>query len=170
MKYTSAEAAKLLRKLNDEHSSLLLMEGQSREFLAALGEDPESVRPAYDYAETQKKLEENEEKIRRVKHAVNVFNSTHVIAEFNMTIDEMLVYLPQLTQRAMKLNEMKSRLPKTRERASAYNRNSSVIDYRYANYDIASAAADYEKVTDLLAKAQTALDVINNTETMEIDI
>lgn len=170
MKYTSAEAAKLLRKLNDEHNSLLLMEGQSREFLAALGEDPESVRPAYDYAETQKKLEENEEKIRKVKHAINIFNSTHVISEFDMTIDEMLVYLPQLTQRAMKLNEMKSRLPKTRERATAYNRNSNVIDYRYANYDIAMAAADYEKVTDLLAKAQTALDVINNTETMEIDI
>ena len=45
MKYTSAEAGKLLKKLNDEQSSILLREENGKEFLAAIGEDLESVRP-----------------------------------------------------------------------------------------------------------------------------
>ena len=52
MKYTSAQANKLLKKLNDEYSALLHKEQRSRDFRAAMGEDIESVRPAYDYANT----------------------------------------------------------------------------------------------------------------------
>ena len=57
MKYTSAQANKLLKKLNDEYSALLHKEQRSRDFRAAMGEDIESVRPAYDYAKTQARLE-----------------------------------------------------------------------------------------------------------------
>lgn len=167
MKYTSAEAAKLLRQLNEDYSSVLTMEVQSREFLASVGEDVESVRPAYDYAQIQAQLEELEKKIRIVKHAINVFNSTTVIDGFNMTIDQMLVYIPQLTQRKNKLSAMKSRLPKAREPIS-YGKN--IIDYRYANYDISAVEADYIKAAEELSKAQTALDLVNSTQTMEIDL
>lgn len=45
MKYTSAQANKLLKKLNDEYSALLDKEQRSRDFRAAMGEDVESVRP-----------------------------------------------------------------------------------------------------------------------------
>ena len=45
-----------------------------------------------------------------------------------------------------------------------------IIDYRYTNYDIEKADADYNEVSELLAKAQTALDVINNTALLELDI
>lgn len=81
-------------KLNDEHAALLDKENRSKDFRAAMGEDVESVRPVYDYADTQKKLAELEQRIRKVKHAINVFNATHVIPDFGMTIDEMLVYIP----------------------------------------------------------------------------
>lgn len=168
MKYTSAEAAKILRQLNENYSALLGMETQSMAFVAALNEDIESVRPKYDYADTQKKLDELENKIRIVKHAINVFNTTHIIPEFNMTIDQMLIYLPQLSQRKDKLYRMKNRLPKVREKSSCSGSN--IIDYRIVNYDIAAAEADYNEAAALLSKAQTALDVVNNTETMEINI
>ena len=167
MKYTSAEAAKLLRQLNEDYSAVLTMEAQSREFLASVGEDVESVRPAYDYNQIQAQLEELEKKIRIVKHAINVFNATTVIACFNMTIDQMLVYIPQLTQRKNKLSVMKSRLPKARE-PIGYGKN--IIDYRYANYDITEVEADYIKAAEELSKAQTALDLVNSTQTMEIDL
>ena len=169
MKYTSAEAAKILRQLYDDQRALLHMEAQSMDFLAAVGEDIESVRPVYDFAETQKKLTEYEEKIRIIKHAINVFNSTHIVPEFDMTIDQMLIYIPQLSQRKEKLYMMKSKLPKARE-TSSYSSRGNIIDYRIANYDIEAAEKDYAEVSALLAKAQTALDVVNNSETMEIDI
>ncbi len=168
MKYTSSEAAKLLRQFNDDYNALLLKEEQSKEFVAAVGEDPESVRPEYDYEAVQRKLSEYEEKIRKVKHAINVFNTTHTVGDFGMTIDEMLIFLPQLSNRKFKLGMMKARLPKKRE--DTHGRNTNIIDYRYANYDIAKAEAEYAEVSAMLAKAQTALDLVNNTETMEIDL
>ncbi|MBQ7703524.1 MAG: hypothetical protein IJT40_04025 [Firmicutes bacterium] len=168
MKYTSSEANKLLRQLNQEHDHLINMEVQSREFNAALGEDVESVRPAYDYAETQAAIAAVEQKIRTVKHAINVFNSTHEVPGFGMTIDEMLVYMPQLSARKYKLQMMMSRLPKVRESASGFG-NNKLIDYNYANYDIAAVEKDFAETDRLLSEAQTALDLLNTTESMDIE-
>lgn len=166
MKMTSAEAAKLLRKLNDEQASLLAKEENCRQFLASVGEDVEACRPAYDYAETQAMLQDLEDQIRTLKHALNVFNVTTVVPGFDMTIDEMLVYIPQLTRAKAKLNTMKQVLPKTREMSYG----SQIIDYRYANYDIAAVEADYDKITDELSRAQTALDKVNSIETFQVEL
>ncbi len=167
MRFTSAEAAKLLRRLNDEKSSLLARERSGAEFIAAIEEDIESVRPQYDFKATQKKLVELDEKIRTVKHALNVFNSTTVLEEFGMTIDQMLVYIPQLSERKDRYARMKDKLPKVREQA--YHA-SGVLDYRYLNYDVLDANAEYEKTADALAKAQMALDKANAQFTLEINL
>lgn len=166
MKYTSAQANKLLKKLNDEYSALLHKEQRSRDFRAAMGEDIESVRPAYDYAKTQARLEELEGTIRRLKHAINCFNTTQVVDGFGITSDEMLVYIPQLTKRKSKLLEMKSRLPKERVEEQ-YGQQSSIIDYTYTNYDLAVVEADYEKTADELSRAQLALDTVNQRDSFE---
>ena len=167
MTYTSAQANKRLKKLTDEYVSLREKESRSREFRAAAGENVEAVRPAYDYADTQCRLAELERRIRRVKHAINIFNATHVIPDFAMTIDEMLVYIPQLTQRKNKLADMKARLPKERVEEQ-YGRQSNIIDYTYANYDLAAVEADYEKTADELSRAQLALDAVNQRDTFEL--
>jgi len=167
MLYTSAEAAKLLRKLNEELEVIERRENQSSVFNAALGEDPETVRPEYDYEETQKEISKLENKIRTVKHAINAFNLSHVVPDFDMTIDKLLVYIPQLTKRKQKLYSMQARLSKARE--NNY-RGSNIIDYCITNYDIKKAHEDYVKVSDELASAQTALDVINNSEKFDIEI
>ena len=166
---TSSEANKLLKKLNNDYKNLEHAEMQSSSFLAATGEDIESIRPSYDYAKTQKELKALALKIRTVKHAINVFNTNTVIKDFDMTIDEMLVFLPQLTNRVYTLEEMKQALPKAREKSYGIGTNTT-IDYRYANYDIEMAAKDYDEAYDLLTRAQTALDTVNNTLQFEIDI
>jgi len=171
MTVTSAEASKILNKLNDEENALLLNEEMASTFLACTSENPESVRPSYDYIETRDALEPLQHKIRKIKHALNVFNSTTVVPGYGITIDEMLVLLPQLYRKKSKLNEMASRLPKSR----AYSRHgrgesSSTIDYLYANYDIDKVKEDYEKVSDELANAQLALDAVNHSVTFELDI
>lgn len=169
MKYTSSEANKLLKKLNDEKRMLLDGEGRSSAFNCALGEDVESVRPEYNYGEVCNKLSELNAKIRKVKHLINIFNSSTVIEGFDMTIDEMLIYIPQLTEEKNRLFGLSSRLPKERRSVGGYGAN-TVIDYTYANYDVSKAEADYSTISDLLSRAQTALDVANNSKTIEIEL
>ena len=111
MKYTSAEAAKLLRGLNEEEAALKEEIRKKSTFLAAMGEDPKTVRPEFNLKESLRDLNRLDERIRSVKHALNVFNSTTVIPEINMTIDQALVYIPQLTYKKQLLGEMASRLP-----------------------------------------------------------
>lgn len=166
MLYTSAEAAKLLRKLNEEKASLEAQESQASTFRAAISEDIESARPAYDYSATQSALDAIDSQIRKVRHAVNTFNLTHEVPGFGMTIDQLLVYIPQLTKKKAKLAVMKDRLPKTRE----YIRVAGIIEYSYTNYDVEAAKRDYDAVSDELARAQTALDVLNNSVQFEIEI
>ena len=151
MKMTSAQAAKLLRQWNESLKALQRREENTKTFLASLGEDIESVRPEYDYAAMQAEQAAMEANIRKLKHTLNVFNTTTIIPEFEMTIDQMLIYLPQLTNRLEKLSRMKELLPKQRENA-LYNRNAAIIDYRYANYDIQTVEKDYEVLAETLAK------------------
>lgn len=170
MQYTSAEANKLLKKLNDTYQALLYEEEQSSTFLAAMGEEPESLRPEYNYSAMQKKLRELEEKIMAVKHAVNAFNTTHELKGFDITVDQALVYLPLLSARVKKLADMRARLPKARENHDRYTGYSNIVDYRHINYDRSEAAKDYDAAFDELCRLQTALDAANNTEKFEIDL
>lgn len=167
MKMTSAQANKLLNKLKDDLNYLLTKEAQSRVFNAAVGEDVEDVRPEYSYIDTQVAIDALEKKIRKVKHAINVFNTTTVLPELDITIDEALILIPQLTKRRNKLNEMKSRLPRTRVNNF---RGSNIIDYEIVNYNISQVEEDYDVVVEELAALQTALDEVNNSETLDITL
>ncbi|MBQ3654753.1 MAG: hypothetical protein II954_10105 [Synergistaceae bacterium] len=166
MLYTSAEAAKLLRRLNDDKTSLESQEAQSSTFRAAITEDLDNARPPYNYSQTQSDIDSLEAKIRTVKHAINSFNLSQEVPGFGMTIDQMLVYIPQLTRKKAKLANMAARLPKTRE----IIRVAGIIEYSYTNYDVEAAKRDYERVSDELARAQTALDVLNNSIKFEINV
>ena len=168
MKMTLAEAAKMLRKLNEERDTLLAMESKSATFTAVLGEDPETERPKYDYDQTQKNIEQLNRKIITLKHALNRLNTTTEVPGFHMTIDELLVCLPQLTQQRQKLKEMCARLPK--ERVQNRYGSSNVVDFQFVNYNIEQARKDYDRVSEELALAQVALDQINASCSIELDI
>lgn len=168
MKYTSAEANKLVTKLGDELQVLSAAEYAGKEFLAAVNEDVESARPDYSFAATQAKRAELEEKVRKVKHAINVFNTTTVIPEIGVTVDEALVLIPQLNRRARELFDMLQRLPKVREQSA--NKIPGVIDYRYINYDLSEVRKAHRETTERLYKVQMALDAVNTTLTFEIDV
>ena len=69
MKLSSAEGAKLLKKLKSEYDALKSKESISSTFLASVGENPESVRPKYDYKDAKAELDSLALKIRKLKHA-----------------------------------------------------------------------------------------------------
>lgn len=168
MKYTSAEAQKLLRSLREEENQILAKEKSSFLFNAAVNEDIEAVRPEYSLQKTSDVLAEVERKIRAVRHAINVFNTTTEIMD-GVTIDEALVLLPQLGDRRDMLKRMAA-TPKM-ERARVYGTGTSgVIDYQYANFDPEYARQKFINVQSQIDKIQLALDRVNNTATMEIEL
>jgi len=169
MQYTSAEANKLLKSLKEEYDAIRTNEEQTCTFVAATVENIEDVRPEYGFLETQDELSALEEKIRKVKHAMNLFNTSHVIPEVGITIDEALVLIPQLTAKKAKLEKMGNRLLKARK-TSNYGMKSNFIEYEYANYNISQAKQMYAEVSAELSALQLGLDKINATEKMEIDV
>ena len=169
MMYTSAEAGKLVKKIEDELKRQMLTERKSYSFVVASGEDVESLRPKYEFAETQKNINELQEKLRIVKHAINQFNLTHTLPGFDgLTIDQALIMLPQLNSRRTKYQEMINRLPK--ERISGIHSRNNLIEYNIANYNIEEVEKAYKELTSHLAKMQLALDTVNTTEKMEIPV
>lgn len=167
MQLTSAQAAKLLRRMKEEKDLLNPEEKNSKSFVAAIQEDVEAVRPAYDFAAMQVRLESLDARMRRLKHAINVFNTTTIVDGFDMTIDEMLVFLPQLGAEKEKLTQMSKMLP--RQRKDRDYSSSNTIEYLYANFDIEEARAELGRVSELYAKAQTMLDLVNNRDTFEFE-
>ena len=167
MKLTSAEANKMIRALRDQHRLLLLQEENVVSFIAATTENIEEVRPSYSYEETAAKFDEIERKIRKIKHALNVFNATTVVDGFDMTIDEMLVYLPQTSERLRKLEDMLAKPEKARAQNTG---RTSIIEYEYLNYDLQKVQQDYDALLDLKNRALTALDVVNNTVPFEAEL
>jgi hypothetical protein len=166
---TSAQAAKELKRLNEERDALLSAEARASVFTAAIQEDIESARPDYDYEATFDDLRAIEMKIIRLKHSISRFNLTTKVPGFGMTIDEMLVYIPQQTALKKKLDKMRSRLPKERIN-SLFSLTSNFIEYNYCNYDVKKVQSDFEEASKRLAEAQMALDRINTTVEFEADI
>ena len=168
-KMTSAQAAKELKRLNEQHTALLDKELKASVFTAAIQEDIEMARPEYCYGNIQTDLRIIEEKIISLKHSINQFNLTYMIEGFDMTIDQMLVYIPQLTARKKKLEKMASRLSKERI-SNGFARSSNFIEYTYCNYDVSDAKYDLEETAKELAAAQMALDLANTTVEFDVEI
>ena len=166
MKYTSAEAAKLIKSLNEQRSALATEIIKKSTFPAAMGEDPETVRLEFNLTEALRTLDKLEERIRQVKHELNIFNATTVIPEIEMTIDQVLIYIPQLSYRKDILGEM-ARRPKERD-MSPYLSSSPIVNYIYANYDIEDAKKELKEVSERLTQVQLALDRVNSTVSFEI--
>jgi len=180
MLVTSAQAAKLLKNLNEKHELLLNKEEMYSVFYASVNEDPETCRPEYNYESVRRQADEIEQKILTLKHEISRFNLTTIVPGFDMTIDQMLIYIPQLTKKRERLMGMSERLPKQRrgtltpsmrrERYSWHSSDPTFVDYEYANYDVKKAGADYLEVCELLSKAQVALDEVNSTLPFEVSI
>ena len=166
-KMTSAQANKLIKQLKDQHRLLESQERNLLSFIAATTENVEEVRPAYSYEETAARYDELETAIRKIKHALNRFNASTVPEGTDMTIDEILVFLPQATDRLRKLSVMLSRPAKLRAEDTG---RTSIIEYEYLNYDLAAVQRDYDALMEKKTMVMTALDLANNTLLFDVDL
>lgn len=165
--FTSAAAGKYIRSLEDEKALLIRREQETSTYVRALDERDEP--PAYNYAEMQRHIDDLDRRIRVVRHAVHLFNATCVLPESNVTIDEALVKLAQMSKKASRLATMREILPKQRIDAS-YPGRQNAIEYRYANFDVKQVEKDYQTLQEQIHALQLEIDLCNQTKTFEADI
>ena len=167
-KMTSAYANKVLKKLNDDKNFYLNKEEEGQVYVAAIDEEP--VIPDYDYVEVSAKIADIDEKIVKIKHAINVINATNKIAvgDSEMTVDTILVRMAQLNKRKLVLDKMRKRQEKTREKYGYLNTRKAAPEYQYINYDLKLVSSEYERIDFEIATMQIALDKFN--QTFEFDV
>lgn len=166
---TSAYANKILRQLDDEKNFLETQERSSCTYVAADGEEP--TIPEYDFETVNSRIAKVDEKIQKIKHAINVANTTQTITvnSKDYTIDAILVRMSQLNKRKSTLDMMRKKQPKVR-RSGGYLSDRKTVEYEYANFDPELAKAEFQKISSEIMNIQLALDKHNQTFVFEVDV
>jgi hypothetical protein len=167
-KMTSAYANKVLKKLQDDKSFWLSKERDGYLYVAAIDEEP--VIPEYDYNQISDEIKNIDWKIVKIKHAINVINSTSEIeiGDESMTIDQILISMAQLNNRRSMLDNMRKQQEKRRVDSGFYGTRKTAPEYQYVNYSIDEVKKDYEEIDSKIAAMQIALDKFN--QTFEFDV
>ena len=76
--------------------------------------------------------------------------------------------LAQLSNLKETLSELRDKRDK--ERVSSTFTRSEMIEYRYANFDVAKAAEDYAQVVREIGDLQLEIDLANQTQTFEVEL
>ena len=168
-KMTSAYANKVIKKLQDDKAFLLNIESEGYLYVAAIDEDP--VIPEYDYKQISDEIAVIDQKILKIKHAINIINATSEIDVDGekMTIDQILVSMAQLNNRRKTLDRMRKEQPKKRIDSNSWVSRKSAPEYQYVNYDIDMVKKDYEAIDSKIAKMQMALDKFNQTVVFDVE-
>lgn len=166
---TSAYANKLLKKLNEDKAFWEKKEAEGCTYVAAIDEEP--VIPDYDFEVVAKKLEEIDDKIVKIKHAINISNTTNIIevGDKSMTADAILVRMAQLNKRKVVLDRMRKLSPKSRA-SSYFSTRNATPEYQYINFDLELIKSEYERIDGEIAAMQIALDKYNQIVEFEVAI
>ena len=166
MKYTSASANKLIKILEDKKQYLLQIESNNSTYV--LAQDEKQDIPEYDFKDFNKQIDELDLKIRTLKHALNVFNTTTVLP-IGITIDQALVEMAQLNNKVYRLDNMRKAKNKTRL-SGMYAGRRDVAEYQYLNYEPKDVDKTYEEDYSRIQQIQLALDKVNQTVEFEVDV
>ena len=144
-----------------ERRELLKEEKKSCSYKVMEGEDPSAKKPEYDYEETRNQLMEFDDSVRLAKHTINSFSVSRYVPEYNMTLDELEMYLEDLDRRFNTLKELGDAHPIKR---TIVNRS---VRHTIANYDLKQARKDSERLDDERRKVRRIISEIKESEVFE---
>lgn len=166
MQMTSATANKYLKQLNSDLNYVYQQETRDNTFIKISGEDP--IVPDYSLNGTRERVKGIMDQIVAVKHAINVFNTTTIVGDTGLTVDQVLVKMSILNKEKERLENMRS-MPKSRVRQTI-RCTSSLPEYDMANYEPKAAEAIYDSLVKQVTDLQLALDATNSKVTFDVDI
>lgn len=144
-----------------ERRELLKEEKKVCSYRVMEGEDSSAKKPEYDYEETLNQLMEFDDSIRSAKHTINSFSVSHYVPEYNMTLDELEMYLEDLDRRFNTLKEL----------GAAHSIKRTIVNrsvrHTIANYDLKQARKDCERLDDERRKVRSIISEIKESEAFE---
>ena len=141
-----------------ERRELLKEEKKACTYKVMEGEDPSAKKPEYDYEETRDQLKYFDDSVRLAKHTINSFSVSRYVPEYNMTLDELEMYLEDLNRRFNTLKELGEARPIKR---TIVNRS---VRHTIANYDLKQARKDSERLDDERRKVRKIISEIKESE------
>ena len=165
MKITPDEAQKLIHSLEEDRKQMVDKMKKLATFVVGISEgDPEKLRPEFNFSETVHEIEKMDERMRKIKHARNIFNTTTFLPDEKITIDEALILMSVLNKNYGYYLELGNRQPKERE-----HRFREEIEYSYVNYDVLEAKQYGKDMYERILEIQAKLNLVNSTCTFEIE-
>lgn len=167
--FTSASANKHLRHLKEEKTRILADEKETCTYVRAIGENEDP--PVYDYALTRAEVAKIDREAMALRHALHRFNASTMLPNCGITIDEALVRMARLTAEVDRLSLLRRTKAKERNSKGRYfGSDSNLIEYTYANFDVNQADEDYRRAIKQLTELQLELDLVNQTQTFDVEI
>ncbi len=165
MKLSHKTASQLLAQYTQRQKVLQTYAEEAMCFRYAPGEEPDLLRPPYEYEQSLNDTLELNQKIRIITHAIKKFEISTKVPHFDLTLDQAL----QLNgmQDSM-LQTMKSMIVRVPVRRSITRKGA--VEYDVANYNISKVTADYENLLAEQALLKEQLNKICVDKLFEVDL
>jgi len=171
-KITSAMAKKILDQLDERKDYLLNKENRDYTYSMVEGES-NPVIPEYDYKGLGAEIAVINDKVMRLKHAVNFANVNAKITcgGKEYSVDEILVRMAQLNRRKDHYDTMREIPERTRLKGERlYGSTERVfLEYTCANFDLQWADNEYNVISKEIMELQIGLDRFNQTFEFDVD-
>lgn len=128
----------------------------------------ETDRPAFSLEDNAKELAASIQKISALKHAINQFNATHEVWN-GKTVDECLVLMAFLSKEKDALGRYRNIEEKSRWNSRTVA-NAPTVEYQYRNYPADYLEKLYADTEQSIMEIQSAINVANVTQTIEVNI
>jgi hypothetical protein len=161
MKLCNAEVIKKIKDLEEQKQEILSDEQEN--CTTTYQTETDMIDTGYDFGQTRKAVENLNREIMRLKHKLNVSNSTVIVEEFGLTIGECLVCMAQLNNERSVLETLSRN--RSKSRATLYN---GTVEYTVTNYDVDLCKTELNAVKETVRKLQLAIDRVNLNNMIEI--
>lgn len=164
MKYSVNELCKKIKGLREELVYVDRLIKNYSIYTYSSGENVDEVKPDFNYDELLNKYKEINDKIVKYKHLINVHNITTKLDGYDFTIDEVLCYIPLISD----LRDNLIRMGNIPERNRSTDSFRGMVEYTCTNYDPKIARKDGVDISNEISKILIALDCSNSVKSIEI--
>lgn len=162
MKLCNAEVIKKIKDLEEQKQEIL--SDEQKNCTTTYQTETDMIDTGYDFEKTRNAVENLNKEIMKLRHALNISNSTVIVAEFGLTIGECLVHMAQLNNEKVVLERMSRN--RSKSRITLYN---GIVEYTDTNYDVEMCKAALGYIKETVRKLQLAIDRVNFNNMIEIE-